>query len=74
MTDHRSVASMDSNGRVRIGYSALLQIIVYVITLTLAYSTLDKRIARLEDKYDRIATDLAEIRSDVKQLLRVVKP
>jgi hypothetical protein len=68
------MTTTDSNGRVRVSYGALLQIIVYVITLTLAYSTLDKRIARLEDKYDRIATDLAEIRADVKQLLRVVKP
>lgn len=57
-----------SNGRLRIEWGVLLQIIVYIVTLTLAYSALDKRISRLEDRYDRILLDLGEIKADVRRM------
>jgi F0F1-type ATP synthase membrane subunit b/b' len=58
------------NGRLRIAPGTVVQIVVYVIALVLTYGALDKRIAALEIKYDRIAQDLAEIKADTKQLLQ----
>lgn len=60
----------ESNGRLRVGSGIALQIIVYVIVVVLAYAALDRRIAVLEAKYDRIASDLTEIKSDLKRLLQ----
>ena len=50
--------------------STVVQIVIYVIAIAMAYSALDKRITVLESKYDRIAEDLQEIRADVKILIR----
>ena len=60
----------DINGKLKISYSAMVQIIVYVITLTLVYAALDKRVTRLEDDSSRVTRDLGEIKADIKILLR----
>lgn len=49
---------------------AVVQIVIYVIAIALAYSALDKRVTVLESRYDRIAQDLQEIRGDVKILIQ----
>lgn len=56
----------------RVGLGVVVQIVVYVITIVLAYSALDKRISSNEMKYDRIAEDVKEIKADVKKL--VIRP
>jgi hypothetical protein len=49
----------------------VLQVIVYVIVVVMAYSALDKRIAALEARFEEIR----EMRADIKVLLqRTAKP
>lgn len=54
----------------RITVAQVTQVIIYVITIMLAYSALDKRITAVEVKYDMLAADVAEIKADIKTLLR----
>jgi hypothetical protein len=59
----------DNLSRARINLAQVTQVVIYVVTIMLAYSALDRRITTLEVKYDRIAEDLREIKADVKVLL-----
>ena len=48
----------------------LMQLAVWLISMVLAYSALSERITRWEERTNTFATDLHEIKSDVKTLLR----
>jgi hypothetical protein len=48
----------------------LLVLIGWIVAALMAYSAFDSRVARLEDRYDRIQVDISEVKGDVKQLLR----
>lgn len=54
----------------RFGWNTLVQLIVWLITLMLAYGNINTRLQVLEVKYDRMTQDVQEIKGDVKELLR----
>lgn len=61
--------SPDEPGAARVDIGTIVQLVVYVVAVTLAYASLSERITKLEVKYDRIAQDIAEIKADLKTLL-----
>lgn len=60
----------NGNGRLRLSWQFAIQVGVWIVSIMLAYGALNERISVLEYKYDRIQQDIAEIKGDVKQLLR----
>lgn len=68
MSDYRRVREADMM-KSKVNVSAVVQIVIYVISIVLAYAALDKRITSLEVKYDRVVEDVKEIKADVKTLL-----
>lgn len=64
------MSESNGNGRLRISTPTLIQVAIWIVTVTLAYGALSERITTLEVKYDRLVQDVAEIKADVKQLLK----
>lgn len=60
----------ENEQRIRVSMPLLMQLAVWLISMVLAYSALSERITRLEERTNTFATDLHEIKSDVKTLLR----
>lgn len=46
-------------------------VITWITAVILAYGAVEARVRVLEDRYERMRSDLSEIKSDVKELLRV---
>lgn len=67
MTEHHG------NGRIKMSPSTLAQLVVWLVSILLAYGALNARISVLETKNDTQARDLIEIKNDVKALLQRVK-
>lgn len=61
---------MSESPRLRVNYALLLQLLLILVSVALAYGRLNERISLLEDRYLRTSTDISEIKSDVKELLR----
>lgn len=60
-----------SSARVKTWWQLIAQVGVWVVLVLLAYGELNTRLQVLEVRYDRIAEDIAEMRADVKALLRL---
>lgn len=58
----------DDNLRVR--WDVIATVVAWLIGGLLAYGALDARIQVLEDRYLRLSSDVSEIKTDVKTLLR----
>lgn len=50
--------------------SAVIVLITWLISALLAYGAVDARVRVLEDRYQRMVTDIGDIKVDVKELLR----
>ena len=58
------------NGGIRINWqSALVVLVGWIVSAVLAYGAVDARVKVLEDRYLRMAQDIQEIKSDVRQLV-----
>lgn len=68
MTDRRDGRTEDGTYKLR--WDVIATVIAWLVGGMLAYSSLDARISILEDRSIRVSQDLAEIKSDVKLLLR----
>ena len=60
----------ETNGRVRVSWGQVVTVVGWLVGGMLAYGALDGRVRVLEDRYLRMSTDVNEIKSDVKALLR----
>lgn len=60
-----------TSARGKIWWQITAQAIVWLVLALLAYGTVNTRLQVLEVRYDRIASDIAEMRADVKSLLRM---
>ena len=60
----------DPGGRIRLSWPTIVTVVAWLVGGMLAYGALDGRIRVLEDRYLRMSTDIHEIKSDVKILLR----
>lgn len=59
----------NGNGKVRIDPSIALQIVAWVVAVIVAYGMVRADVAVLQTKYDRLAQDISEIKTDVRELL-----
>ena len=57
----------NGNGRIRVNWHTVFG---WVVTALLAYGAVEARVRVLEDRYERIIGDIAEIKNDVKTLIR----
>lgn len=57
----------DERGRLRVNWQTVAG---WMIAAMLAYGAVEARVRVLEDRYDRIISDISDIRTDVKVLLR----
>lgn len=62
------------NGRIKVRWEVIATVAAWLVGGLLAYGALDARISVLEDRYLRMQSDLSEIKSDVKALLRRDRP
>jgi hypothetical protein len=60
----------ESNGRFRLNVELAIQILSVLAAAFLAYGMLDRRVAVLEDRFERLYPEVQEIKQDVKTLLR----
>lgn len=58
--------------RFKVSWEVVVTVVAWLVGGMLAYGTLDARIRVLEDRYLRMSSDLIEIKTDVKSLLRQV--
>lgn len=58
------------DGSYKLRWDVIATIVAWLVGGMLAYSSLDARIAILEDRSIRVSQDLAEIKADVKALLQ----
>jgi hypothetical protein len=56
--------------RFKVSWEVVVTVVAWLVGGMLAYGTLDARIRVLEDRYLRMSSDLIEIKTDVKALLR----
>lgn len=65
------MGEINGNGaRLKTWMPLIVWVVTTVVTVTLAYGAVTSRLSVLEVKYDRLYQDIAEIKSDVKTLLR----
>ena len=57
----------------KVSWQVIAQAGIWLVSALLAYSAINVRLQVLEVKYDRISQDIVEVKSDVKQLLRLQK-
>lgn len=50
------------------------RLIGWVVAALLAWGAVEARVRVLEDRYERVAADIAEMKGDVKALIRQVRP
>jgi hypothetical protein len=56
--------------RVKVSTQLAMTVIGWVVSVLLAYGAMNVRIAVVEDRVNRLQSDVAEIKQDVKTLLR----
>ena len=54
----------------RVSWSILSTAGIWLVSILLAWGVVQTRVAVLEERVDQIRTDLAELKADVKTLLR----
>ena len=54
----------------RVSWSVLSTIGIWIVSALLAWSVVQTKVAVLEERVDQIRVDLAELKADVKTLLR----
>ena len=54
----------------RVSWSVLSTIGIWLVSILLAWGVVQTRVAVLEERVDQIRADLAELKADVKTLLR----
>ena len=54
----------------RVSWSVLSTIGIWIVSALLAWSVVQTKVAVLEERVDQIRTDLAELKADIKTLLR----
>lgn len=54
-----------------VSVSLVIGIVTLVAVMFAAYNALDKRVAAMEEKTNRVQSDLVEIKGDLKTLLRL---
>jgi len=57
------------SGQIRVRWEIIVVVVGWVVSMVLAYSAVDARVRILEDRYERLFSDVREIKGDVKQLL-----
>jgi hypothetical protein len=62
------MSELSSKTKVDVG--SVTKVAAWIVAAVLAYGALSTRIAVLESNYSRIVQDIAEIKADVKALLR----
>jgi hypothetical protein len=63
----------NGNGRIKIEPSVLLQIVIYLAMLGVAWGALNARIDAMQSRYDEVMQDVREMRGDIKLILQRVK-
>ena len=58
----------------QIGGITAEKIIGWIVAAVIAWAAVEARVRVLEVRFDRVAEDVAEMRSDVKTLIRAVRP
>ena len=58
------------DGQLKVRWDVIATVVAWLVGGLLAYGSLDARIRVLEDRYDRIQSDVREIKADVKVLLQ----
>ena len=61
----------NGNGAVRVRWDVIATVVAWLVGGLLAYASLDGRIKVLETKYERVADDIKEIKSDIKLILQM---
>ena len=56
--------------RIRVSWTLLQTIAVWLVSALLAWSVVQSRVAVLEERVGQLRSDLIEIKSDIKLLLR----
>lgn len=56
--------------RFRFSVTLAVQVVAWLVSALLAYGAINTRVAVIENRVDAIGSDLAEIKRDVKELLR----
>ena len=54
----------------RVSWSVLSTIGIWIVSALLAWSVVQTKVAVLEERVDQIRTDLAELKADIKTLLK----
>lgn len=60
----------DINEKTKISQTVAFQVIGWITAILLTYGAMNARVSVLEDRVDRLASDVQEIKQDVKTLLR----
>lgn len=63
----------EPNGRLRVSADLVVKVVAWVAAVALAYGAVNTRVAVLEERYERMQIDLAEIKADLKTLLLKVR-
>ena len=58
----------------QIGGITAEKVIGWIVAAVIAWAAVEARVRVLEVRFDRVAEDVAEMRSDVKTLIRAVRP
>lgn len=58
----------------QIGGITAEKVIRWIVAAVIAWAAVEARVRVLEVRFDRVAEDVAEMRSDVKTLIRAVRP
>lgn len=64
------MVSRTNDGSYKLRWDVIATVVAWLIGGLLAYGALDARIRVLEDRQERVSQDIAEIKADVKLLLR----
>lgn len=59
----------EGNGRLRVSWGQIVVVVTWLVTALLAYGAVDARVRVLEDRYERLFQDLADIKKDVRTLV-----
>lgn len=60
----------NGNGKLRVDQGLAIQLIVWLVAALLTYGAINSRVAVVESQMHQFRSDINEIKSDVKSLLR----